>query len=66
MSQNDHQDQAHNGSIVPLSKGQATSRFAIDANAETPIKDAIKISLITLTAVFVTILSLSAFVNLQV
>ncbi len=38
-----------------------SSLFKIEGRAETPIKDAIKLSLISLAASFLTILSLFAF-----
>jgi len=39
--------------------------FKISGTAETPIKDAIKLSLITLTAFSLTILSVCAFVEVS-
>jgi hypothetical protein len=65
MSQNIYQEHIHRRSFSPMSKRRITSRFAIVGNVETPIKDAIKISLITLAAVSLTILSLSVFVEIS-
>ena len=64
MSPNNHQERIDHNTSFPMSKTRTRSRFYDMGNAETPLKDAIKFSLITFTAASLAILSVSAFVEI--